>query len=101
MAVLQSSSKERSILKHFFCYCGVAEVKRGDRRPACTGVNFSSLEQPWPAYGQQAAPAKLCPRPYPLSIPTSTSLIRGGQEECPGLPRLTPRSIKLRCPSDT
>jgi hypothetical protein len=28
MASLQSSSIERRILKHFFCYCGVAAIRR-------------------------------------------------------------------------
>src|SRR5277367_1587971 len=101
MASLQSSSRERRILKHFFCYCGVAGITHGERRCACKGVNFSSWEQPSPADGQQAESVKLFLQQSPSSTLTFTSLIQGVQEACLGPRRQTPRSTKLRYPNDT
>src|SRR5271154_4128826 len=101
MASLQSSSIERRILKHFFCYCGVAGITRGERRRACKDVNFSSLERPSPADGRRAESPNLSPRQYQLLTPTFTFLIQAVQEACRGRRRQTPRSTNLRCPSDT
>src|ERR1700677_4391504 len=101
MASLQSSSRQRRILKHFFCYCGVAGFTRGERRHTCKGVSFLSWEQPSPAVGQQTKSVKLFLQQSPSSTPTFTSLIQGVQEACRGRRRQTPRSTKLRYPSDT